>query len=69
MARLLVTTDGFRNQVLELRLGVNRLERSSDNDLQLEHATISELNVFNPVLVGKVVGVGNIIRSNVQSNH
>jgi hypothetical protein len=41
MARLLVKLDGARNQVIELRLGVNRLGRSPQNDFQIEHATIS----------------------------
>lgn len=41
MARLVIQSDGFRNQVLELKLGVNRLGRSPDNDFQIEHPTIS----------------------------
>jgi pSer/pThr/pTyr-binding forkhead associated (FHA) protein len=41
MARLLIKSDGFGNQVLDLRLGVNRFGRSADNDFQIEHPTIS----------------------------
>lgn len=41
MARLLITSPGFGNQVLELRLGINRLGRGKDNDFQIEHPTIS----------------------------
>lgn len=41
MARLLVKSEGFRHQVIELKLGLNRLGRSPGNDFQIEHATIS----------------------------
>jgi len=41
MASLLIKTDGFCNQVLELKLGCNRFGRSSANDFQIEHPTIS----------------------------
>lgn len=40
MARLVVKSDG-REQVIELKLGVNRLGRSPDADLHVEHSTIS----------------------------
>lgn len=40
MARLVIKSDG-REQVIELKLGVNRLGRSPDADLQVEHSTIS----------------------------
>ena len=40
MARLVVKSDG-REQVVELKLGVNRLGRSPDADLQVIHSTIS----------------------------
>jgi hypothetical protein len=40
MARLVVKSEG-REQVIELKLGVNRLGRSPDADLQVEHSTIS----------------------------
>lgn len=41
MARLQIITQGFHNQVLELRLGVNRLGRASANDFTIDHPTIS----------------------------
>ena len=41
MARLIIKSEGFRNQALELKLGLNRFGRSSDNDFQIEHPTIS----------------------------
>jgi pSer/pThr/pTyr-binding forkhead associated (FHA) protein len=41
MARLLVTSEGFRNKVIELKLGTNRFGRSPGNDFQIEHQTIS----------------------------
>ena len=41
MARLVVKSNGVQNRVLELRLGVNRLGRSPDNDFRIEHPTIS----------------------------
>lgn len=44
MAKLLVKTEGFQNQVIELKLGVNRLGRSPENDFQLEHSTISAMH-------------------------
>lgn len=40
MARLVVKSEG-REQVIELKLGVNRLGRSPDADLQVVHSTIS----------------------------
>jgi pSer/pThr/pTyr-binding forkhead associated (FHA) protein len=41
MARLIAKPDGFTEQILELKLGVNKLGRSPDNDFQIEHPTIS----------------------------
>ena len=41
MARLLITSKGFSNQVIELNLGVNRFGRSPENDFQIEHPTVS----------------------------
>ncbi len=41
MARLVVKTNGVQNQVIELRLGVNRFGRSPDNDFRIDHPTIS----------------------------
>jgi hypothetical protein len=41
MARLLIKSEEFGDQILELKLGVNRLGRSGSNDFQIEHSTIS----------------------------
>ncbi len=44
MARLVVRTTGFENQVLELRLGANRVGRSPDSDFPISHPTVSGLH-------------------------
>jgi FHA domain len=44
MARLLFRTEGFGNQVLELRMGVNRVGRDPDCELQIDHSTVSTLH-------------------------
>ena len=41
MARLLITTSGIANPVIELHLGLNRFGRSRANDFPIDHATIS----------------------------
>lgn len=41
MARLLIKTDGFENQALELRPGINRVGRSPDSDFVINHSTVS----------------------------
>jgi pSer/pThr/pTyr-binding forkhead associated (FHA) protein len=41
MAKLVIKSEGFKNQVLELRLGTNKLGRAAGNDFQIEHPTIS----------------------------
>ena len=41
MARLQIVSQGFHNQVIELRLGLNRLGRGPANDFQIDHPTIS----------------------------
>jgi hypothetical protein len=41
MARLVIKSEGFGSQVMDLKLGVNRLGRAPHNDFQIEHATIS----------------------------
>lgn len=41
MAKLVVRTDGLDSQVIELKLGVNRLGRSPKNDFQIDHQTVS----------------------------
>jgi pSer/pThr/pTyr-binding forkhead associated (FHA) protein len=55
MARLLIKSEGFNDRVLELRLGVNRLGRSRDNDFQVEHSTISACHCELQVEDGQVV--------------
>jgi hypothetical protein len=44
MARLLIRTEGLGMQAVELRLGVNRVGRDSECELQLNHSTISSLH-------------------------
>ncbi len=41
MARLVIQSNGFNNQVLELRLGINSIGRSPANDFVIDHPTIS----------------------------
>lgn len=41
MARLVVKSDGFNGQVIDLHLGLNRLGRSPENDFQLKHSSVS----------------------------
>ncbi|MSU58441.1 MAG: FHA domain-containing protein [Pedosphaera sp.] len=41
MAKLLVKTVGVAIEVLELRLGVNRVGRAADNHFQIQHPTVS----------------------------
>jgi len=41
MARLLIKSNGFNERPIELHLGVNRVGRGPDNDIQIEHASIS----------------------------
>ncbi len=41
MARLVIQSEGFDNQILELNLGVNRVGRSSGNHFLIEHPTVS----------------------------
>jgi FHA domain len=41
MAKLLIKSPGFNNQVISLNLGVNRFGRSPGNDFVIEHATVS----------------------------
>ena len=44
MARLLIKTEGLGIQALELRLGVNRVGRDEECELQIQHSTISSLH-------------------------
>ena len=55
MARLLIKSEGFRDQVIELRLGVNRIGRASSNDFQIEHPTISAVHCEVSIGEGEVV--------------
>jgi pSer/pThr/pTyr-binding forkhead associated (FHA) protein len=41
MARLVFKSQGFPDQAIELKLGVNRFGRTPGNDVQIEHLTIS----------------------------
>jgi pSer/pThr/pTyr-binding forkhead associated (FHA) protein len=41
MARLIIKSEGFGDQVIELKLGVNRFGRSSENDFRIDHPTVS----------------------------
>ncbi len=41
MARLVIRTNGFNQQVILLKLGTNHFGRGPQNDFQLEHPTIS----------------------------
>ncbi len=41
MAKLLIRTASLECRFIELKLGVNRIGRSSENDFQIEHPTIS----------------------------
>jgi FHA domain-containing protein len=41
MATLLIKSEAFRNQVINLKLGINRFGRGVANDFQIEHPTIS----------------------------
>ena len=44
MARLQIKTEGFENQTLELRPGVNRVGRSPDCDFPIDHPTVSTMH-------------------------
>jgi len=41
MARLVVKSNGFGDEVIELHLRVNRLGRSPENDFPIEHPSVS----------------------------
>jgi hypothetical protein len=41
MAKLVITSPGFKNQVIHLKLGTNRFGRSPASDFQIDHPTIS----------------------------
>jgi hypothetical protein len=41
MAKLLLKSEGLGNQVIQLKLGLNRFGRTPGNDFQIDHATVS----------------------------
>ena len=41
MARLVIKSEASGDQIVDLKLGINRLGRSAENDFQIEHPTIS----------------------------
>jgi hypothetical protein len=55
MPKLLIKSKGFEDRVLDLKLGINRLGRSAQNDFQIEHPTISlkhcEIEVAGDALI------------------
>jgi hypothetical protein len=55
MARIIVKSNGFGERVIDLKLGINRLGRSPDNDFQIEHATISALHCELTVADAEIV--------------
>jgi len=54
VARLIVKSEGFKNQVLQLHLGLNRIGRSPENDFQIEHSTISASHCELVLRSGKI---------------
>ncbi len=44
MAQLQIQTEGFDHQLLDLRLGMNRVGRSPDADFPIAHSTVSALH-------------------------
>ena len=63
MARLLIKTAGLENQLIDLKLGVNRVGRNSENDFQIVHPTISsqhcELVLMNDGVMLRDLGSTN----------
>lgn len=55
MARLLIKSEEFGNQIMELKLGVNRVGRSAGNDFQIEHPTISATHCELLVADGELI--------------
>ena len=55
MARLLIKSEEFGNQVMDLKLGVNRVGRSPANDFQIEHATVSATHCEIVVVDGALI--------------
>ena len=44
MAKLVVTFDGLPAEIIDLKAGINRLGRSSENHFQIEHHTVSRFH-------------------------
>lgn len=44
MAKLSITTAGFENKIMELKLGPNRIGRSPDCDFTVAHPTVSNIH-------------------------
>ncbi len=44
MATFVIKSEGFKNQILELRLGLNRIGRSPACDFIIEHPTVSAVH-------------------------
>lgn len=44
MAKLVIRSDGLPAEVIELKRGTNRFGRSSENDFQIEHPTVSRFH-------------------------
>lgn len=55
MARLVLKSNGFNERVFDLKLGINRLGRSPESDLQIEHPTISALHCELSVVDGEIL--------------
>jgi len=54
VARLIVKSEGFGNQVVQLHLGRNRLGRNPENEFQIEHSTISAFHCEVSLAYGEV---------------
>jgi len=63
MATLLVKSGGFKDRVIELKLGVNRFGRGPGNDFQIDHATVSDRHC--EILLG---GEGILVRDCASTN-
>jgi hypothetical protein len=55
MARLILKSDGFNERVFDLKLGVNRIGRSPDTDLQIDHDTVSGVHCEVSVADGEML--------------
>ena len=55
MARLIAKPDGITEQVIDLKMGINRVGRSPANDFQIEHPTISATHCELSINDGELV--------------